>query len=100
MMTLFRVERSPKTRSRKLPWLPRFGVVVDFGGRRFSYRQVPLLETVVNLLERGPTRFNVNQILMEQFYEICLPSFVRRNTVDVEAKTISTRVKRLRSFGK
>lgn len=97
MINVFKVEQSPKTRTRKLPLLPRLGLVVDIGGKRISYRQAPMLETVLNLLERGATISNFNKIIAEQLYEIALPSLIKKKTVNVEAKTISSRPKRLRN---
>lgn len=96
MINILKVENSPKTRSRKLPLLPRLGLVVDIGGKRFSYRQAPMLETVLNLLERGASISNFNKIVAEQLYEIAFPSLVKKKTVNVEAKTISATPKRLR----
>ncbi len=97
IVNLFRVDRSEKSRSRKFPWLPRVGVVVDFAGRRFSFRHAPLFETVMNLLERGLTRSNLEKIVTEQLYEISLPSLIRKRTVDVKARTIHHKVKKLKS---
>ena len=96
IINLFRVERSDKSRSRKLPLLPRFGLVVDFAGRRFSFRHAPLLETVLNLVERGATRANFEKIVMEQLYEISLPSLVRKKTVTVKSRTIFERTQTLK----
>jgi len=96
MVNLFRVERTSKTRSRKLPFLPRIGLVVDIGGRRISYRHAPIFETILNLFERGATRSNFNKIVMEQLYEISLPSLARKKTVNVKARTISAKPKRLK----
>lgn len=96
MVNIFRIERSSKTRTRKLPLLPRIGVVVDIGGRRISYRQAPMLETLINLLERGASRSNFDKIIAEQLYEIALPSLIKRKTVDVKAETISSKPKKLR----
>lgn len=96
MINLLRIERVKKTRTRKLPFLPRFGIVVDVAGRRLSYRQAPIFETILNLLERGATKSNFDKIVMEQLYEISLPSLIRRKTVNVQAKTISERPKKLK----
>ena len=96
IINLFRMERSEKSRSRKLPILPRIGIVVDFAGRRFSFRHAPLLETLLNLMERGPTRSNFEKIVTEQLYEISLPSIVRKKTVNVKARTLSTRTRKLK----
>ena len=98
MINLFRVEPAAKTRSRKLPFLPRLGIVVDVAGKRISYRQAPLLETMLNLLERGATLSNFNKIIAEQLYEIALPSFVKKKTVNVKATTIFSGPKRIRNL--
>jgi hypothetical protein len=42
-------EKAPKSESRSLPFLPRIGFVFDVGGRRLSFRNVPLLETLLNM---------------------------------------------------
>jgi hypothetical protein len=96
IVNLFRVDRSEKSRSRKFSWLPRFGIVIDFAGRRFSLRHAPLIETLANLLERGPTRSNLEKIVTEQLYEISLPSLIRRKTVNVKSRTIHERPPRLK----
>jgi hypothetical protein len=96
IVNLFRVDRSEKSRSRKFPWLPRVGLVIDFAGRRFSLRHAPLIETIMNLLERGPTRSNLEKIVTEQLYEISLPSLIRKKTVDVKSRTIHNKTKKLK----
>ncbi len=95
-VNIFRVEPSEKSRSRKFPLLPRIGFVVDFAVKRFSFRHAPLLETLVNLLERGPNRANLQKIVTEQLYEISLPSLIRKKTVDVKARTIHHKPKALK----
>ncbi len=96
MINLLRIERVKRTRSRKIPFLPRIGLVVEVAGRRVSYRQAPIFETILNLLERGATKSNFDKIVMEQLYEISLPSLIRRKTVNVKAKTISEHPRRLK----
>ncbi len=95
-VNLFRVDRSEKTRSRKFSLLPRFGIVIDFAGRQFSFRHAPLIETLYNLLERGPSRSNLEKIVTEQLYEISLPSLIRKKTVNVKARTIHQQTKKLK----
>lgn len=95
-VNIFRVEPSEKSRSRKLPLLPRVGIVIDIGGKQFSFRHAPLLETLMNLLERGATRANLEKILAEQLYEISLPSLIRKKTVNVKARTIHQKPKELK----
>ena len=98
MINLFKIERLKPTKTRKLPLLPRLGIVVELGGRRFSYRQVPLFETLVNLMERGPSFSNLQKIVMEQLYEVNLPSRTSRKTVKVRAKTVNRKQKRIRGI--
>lgn len=93
MIHLFRIEPAPKSETRKAPLLPRFGFVVDVAGKRISFRQAPITETIINLLERGPTLSNLKKIASEQIYEIKFPFRKKSLTVDVKAKTISRRSK-------
>lgn len=95
-VNLFRVDNSEKTRSRKFPLLPRIGIVLEFGGKRFSFRHAPLLETLMNLFERGPSKSNLQKIVTEQLYEISLPSLSRKKTVNVKARTIHEDPKKLK----
>jgi hypothetical protein len=53
MANTLRVEKSDPSETRRLPFLPRIGIVVDVAGRRLTYRHVPLLEIVMNLRARG-----------------------------------------------
>ena len=69
---------------------------MELGGRRFSYRQVPLIETIMNLVERGPSFSNLQKIVLEQLYEVNLPSRTNRKTVKVRAKTVTSRQKKIR----
>jgi len=95
-VNLFRMDRSDKSRSRKFPLLPRVGIVIDFAGRQFSFRHAPLVETLLNLFERGPSRSNLEKIVTEQLYEISLPSLIRKKTVNVKARTIHVQPKELK----
>jgi hypothetical protein len=67
------VEKSKRTKTRKLPFLPRFGFVIEVGGRQISYRQVPMTETLLNLRERGFSMKNFVRVALEQLGEIELP---------------------------
>ncbi|MES2746701.1 MAG: hypothetical protein V4655_14810 [Bdellovibrionota bacterium] len=95
-VNIFRVDSSDKSRSRKFPLLPRIGIVVDIGGKRFSFRHAPLIETLLNLLERGASKSNLDKIVTEQLYEISLPSLIRKKTVNVKARTIHQQPKELK----
>jgi hypothetical protein len=67
------VEKSKRTKTRKLPFLPRFGFIVEIGGRQIAYRQVPLTETLLNLRERGFSMKNLVKVAMEQINEVKFP---------------------------
>lgn len=95
-VNIFRVEPSEKSKTRKFPLLPRIGVVVDIAGKQFSFRHAPLIETLMNLLQRGPSRANLEKIVTEQLYEISLPSLSRKKTVTVKARTIHRTAKELK----
>ena len=95
LVNVFRVDRSDKSRSRKFSWLPRIGIVIDFAGRRYSWRHAPLMETLVNLFERGPSRSNLEKIVTEQLYEISLPSLIRQKTVNVKSRPVYNRPRSL-----
>lgn len=93
-MSWFQIDQSEPTPSRKLPFLPRFGIVIDCFGHQISYRRAPFLETIVNLIERGPTVANLQRIVMEQVSEINFPLRHRRRlTVNTTARTLSRKVK-------
>ena len=73
MANILCVEKSKKSKVRRLAFLPRFGLTVDIGGRQFIYRQAPMLETVVNLFHRGFSMKNLMNVAHDQLSEIELP---------------------------
>ena len=93
-MSSLQFDRTEPTPSRKLPFLPRFGIVIECFGRQVSYRRAPFLETLLNLIERGPSPSNLQRIIMEQISEINFPlKHRRRLTVNTTARTLSRKVK-------
>lgn len=82
-------EKVKPTPTRKVPFLPRIGVTVDFAGRRFCYRYVPFFETLANLLDATPSLSRLQSLLKEQFGEVQLSAKPQDKTVDVKARTIS-----------
>ena len=67
------VEKSKKSTLKRLSLLPRIGVVVDFRGRQFIYRQAPILETLVNMRKSGFSLKNLMSVSFKQLKEITLP---------------------------
>jgi len=84
----FTIEKTKTTRTRKFSALPRIGIVLDVAGRKVVWRYAPLLETLLNLIERGVSRSNLEKIENEQMHEITFPGPRSSRTLDVKAKTI------------
>jgi hypothetical protein len=74
MANMFCVNKAERTKTRKLPLLPRFGVTVEIAGRQFTYKQVPFIETILNLRERGFSRKNLTKLASEELAEIRFPA--------------------------
>ncbi len=91
MINKWTLEKIKSTKTRKLPWLPRMGFVLEIGGRKISYRQAPFFETIAILMERGVTLSNFQKAAKEQLFEIVLPNEKKRRTVNVKARTVSSR---------
>ena len=91
-MFSFSIDKTKTTRTRKFPILPRVGIVVDVAGRRFSYRYAPFMETLVNLVEWGLSRSNLEKIQNEQWREIDFPGQRTARTLDIKARPISETV--------
>ncbi|MEZ4743136.1 MAG: hypothetical protein R3B45_11945 [Bdellovibrionota bacterium] len=93
-----KIEKKKSTKTRKAPILPRLGIYIDFCGREIVYRQIPVLETALNLHERGLSMTNLLKITMEQFAEIQFPKTKKKvDIVETSAKTISVKTKKKRS---
>ena len=90
----FEVDKKKPSKTRKLPFLPRFGIYVDFAGREFIYKQTPLLETALNLQERGISVSNLLKLMVEQFSEIEFPAKKKAKTITTSARTISIQRKK------
>lgn len=73
MANMFSVTKAERSKLRRLAFLPRIGVVVEVAGRRFSYKQAPLLETILNLKDRGFSVTNLVTLAKEQLAEISFP---------------------------
>lgn len=73
MATSFNINRAEKTKLRRLPLLPRFGLTLEFGGRQFTWKMVPFLETVLNWRDAGFTMQNFRKVSAEELSEITFP---------------------------
>lgn len=74
MSLQFSFTKSVPTKLRKLPFLPRFAVTVDMGGRQLTLRSTPTLETLLNLKDSGFSFANFRKIAEEELSEIKLPA--------------------------
>jgi hypothetical protein len=88
------VERKKASKTRKLPFLPRLGIYLDVGGREIIYKQAPVLETVMNLKERGMSIANLFKIAIEQMAEIEFPAAKKGKTINTSARTVSVQRKK------
>lgn len=67
----FKAEKMPVPKKNRWPYFPRIGVVVDFGGTKYSYKYVSILETMASLVNDGPvTLSKFKKIMTMQFKEI------------------------------
>lgn len=64
------VKKSRESKIRRLSFLPRIGVSIDFAGKKYAYKQAPLLEAVVNLFDRGFSMKNLMEVAKDQLGEI------------------------------
>jgi hypothetical protein len=73
MANMFSVQKSERSPLRRLPLLPRVGIVVDVAGRQFSFKHVPILETLLIARERGLTMKNLVKVASEALSEVAFP---------------------------
>ena len=73
MAYTFYVQKTERTKLRRLPFLPRFGITVETFGRQFTFKQVPLLETLLNLRDRGFSLSNFRKLAKDEWDEIRFP---------------------------
>lgn len=78
MANMFKVIKSEPSKSRKLPFLPRVGLVVDAFGLQFVFKGVPLAETFLSARERGLTLANLRKAAEDQLAEVTFPKVLGR----------------------
>lgn len=81
-----RLKKQSKTR--KLPYLPRLGLVIDFAGYELTLKFAPFLEAVLSLPERGFSSQNLTDITAEQFDEIAFHSKDSQAVINTSAKSV------------
>ena len=87
MAIFFRAERIPKTKLKRLPMLPRIGIVFDFAGKRYSYKYVSVVDTIASVVSDGPiTLSNFKKVIKAQFEEIEFPPITDGIVVETTAK--------------
>lgn len=74
-------QKSKPSKTRKLPYLPRIGVVVDFAHWTVTYKQTPILETAANLVNEHVNIPKILQVVEKQFSEIKFPKGLKKSQV-------------------
>lgn len=89
---------SKPSKLKRLSFLPRIGITVDFAGHQFGYFQVPLIENFVNLVGRGFTVENIIENAHQQIREleilVTVPKKAERTKPLRKAKSKVTATKR------
>ncbi len=52
---------------------------MDFGGRKFVFRQTPILETLINLKKEGFSMKAIMEISRKQFNEISMSDQIKED---------------------
>ncbi len=98
MANMIKVLKSEKSQNRKLPFLPRVGLVVDAFGRQFVFKGVPFAETFIVARERGFSLATLKKVAEEQLSEVGFPAILGRGLAVVKnlrnAKAEKTAVKK------
>ena len=64
---------SKKSKLRRLSFLPRIGITVDFAGKQYGLFQVPFTELLFNMKDRDFSLANIISVSRQQIDEIELP---------------------------
>ena len=85
----FHVQKRKPSPTRKLPYLPRIGLYVDFGARELTLKYVPLLESLLNVAEQPKvTVAAFSRVVKQQIGEVAFPKLKRQKTIDVRAHPV------------
>ncbi len=80
------IQKIKKSKTRKLPFLPRIGLTLELGNRQIVFRSAPLLETVLNVWQRGFSQKNLMEVGLEELSEINLPKVKKPNCPPAKKK--------------
>lgn len=75
MAIRYSLKNSKASALKRLKFLPRFGVVVDFAGKELTFLNAPILETLVNLVGNKFSLTNFINVAMIQLSEIKIDTF-------------------------
>lgn len=84
MATMFSMKKTERSKTRRLPLLPRVGLVVDVAGRTFTFKYASLLETAMNVRDRGLPLSAFRKVLTEELAEIKFSALVERGLAAVK----------------
>lgn len=83
-------KKKRRTSTKRLSLLPRFGIYLDVFGREYTFKKVPFIETLYNLItSRGLTISNLKKIKDKQFSEIDFSKVDDIKTVNTTAKAVA-----------
>ena len=83
-----KAKKKKKSFTKRLSLLPRVGIYLDLFGREYTFKGVPILETVYNLVTSGLTISNFKKITKRQFSEVDFSKNDEVKIVETTAKTI------------
>lgn len=87
MGLFFKKEEIKASKIKRIPFLPRVGIVVEFGNKRFAYKYVPVMETILNLIDGPITLSRFKTVMRNQFGELQFPTFKEKTVYDTTAKS-------------
>jgi hypothetical protein len=73
MASSFSVDRAERSKLRRIPFLPRLGLTLEIGGRQFTFKNAPFIETFLNWRDLGFTFANFKKVAVEELDEINFP---------------------------
>ena len=85
---LFHSQRKRSSTRRKLPYLPRVGLYVDFAGYEMMFKHAPLMEAVVELLDKGWPLSQLDNIRKKHLSEIQFPVIRKAKVIETSFRNV------------